>query len=80
MAKVNVTPIFGRIKIVTGHPDYKVQEVQSFSDLKVRKVEVCPDGPGKWQIVDDFPDYRIQMVDHFPDFKIQYVTEFPGPV
>ena len=37
-----------------------------------------PDKPGKWKIVNSFPDYKIQIVNSFPDFKIQYVKSFPG--
>ncbi len=25
-----------------------------------------PDAPGKWQLVDSFPDFKVQWVDSFP--------------
>ena len=50
----------------------------SFADLHVKVVESFPDDPGEWQMVDNFPDYRIQFVESFPDFTIKYVESFPG--
>jgi hypothetical protein len=52
--------------------------VRSFPDLKVKQVSSFADSPGKWKIVNSFPDYKIQIVDSFPDFTIQYVDSFPG--
>ena len=53
--------------------------VDSFADLHVQVVESFPDKPGRWQMVESFPDYKIQFVDSFPDFTIRYVDNFPGP-
>ena len=77
-AKVDVSKVYGRIKIVDSFPDYKVKIVNSFSDLKVQKVDAFANSAGRWQIVDSFPDYKIQIVESFPDFTIQYVSSFPG--
>jgi hypothetical protein len=52
--------------------------VKEAPDLRVQIVKHHPDGPGKWQVVDSFPDYKIQMVDADPDFTIQYVNTLPG--
>lgn len=76
--KPDVSKIYGRIKIVSSFADYRVKVVSHFPDLRVKKVDHFADGPGKWQIVDHFPDYKIQIVDHFPDFTIQWVDHFPG--
>ena len=56
----------------------KVKVVNSFPDIKVKKVSSFPDKIGEWQFVDSFPDFTIQFVDSFPDIKIQYVNSFPG--
>jgi len=56
-----------------------VQVVSSFADLHVQKVTSFPDQPGKWEVVESFPDYKIQIVESFPDFTIKYVESFPGP-
>ncbi|MGB3975488.1 MAG: hypothetical protein WBM02_09160 [bacterium] len=76
--KLDVSRIYGKIKIVTAFADYKVKVVDHFPDLRVKVVDHFPDGPGKWQLVDHFPDYTIQLVDHFPDFTIKWVDHFPG--
>ena len=41
-------------------------------------VSCFPDGPGKWQLVDSFPDFKVQIVGAFADYKITYVGSFPG--
>lgn len=56
-----------------------MQVVSSFADLHVQKVTSFPDQPGKWEVVESFPDYKIQIVESFPDFTIKYVESFPGP-
>lgn len=71
-------PLFGRVKVVTAHADYKVRVVTSFQDLNVKKVTSTPTNAGEWQFVDDFADFTIQFVDAFEDFTICYVTSFPG--
>ncbi len=73
-----IRSIYGRIQIVTTNPDYKVEVVNSFEDLRVQKVDAFPDSTGKWQLVDSFPDYKIQIVKAFGDFKVKWVSSFPG--
>ena len=46
--------------------------VKHFADLKVKVVHSFPDGEGRWQFVDSFPDFTIQYVDAFADFTIQF--------
>jgi len=70
--------LYGKIKVVTAFPDFKVQKVTAFPDLKVQKVTAFPSSCGKWKFVDAFPDFTIQYVDAFPDFKIKFVDAFPG--
>ena len=53
--------------------------MKNFADLHVQVVKNFPNSPGKWKIVDNFPDFKIQIVDNFPDFTIKYVDNFPGP-
>ncbi|NHB96549.1 hypothetical protein [Photorhabdus stackebrandtii] len=50
--KVDVSKIFGKIKIVESFPDYKVKVVENTPDLKVKIVDNFPDKPGKWKFVD----------------------------
>ena len=52
--------LYGKIQIVTSFPDVTVQVVSSFSDINVQVVNSFPDRPGKWQIVDSYPDYKVQ--------------------
>lgn len=76
--KPDLARIHGRIQFVEHGADFEVKVVEHFADLHVQIVEHFPDAPGKWQIVDAFPDYRIRIVEHFPDFTIRYVEHFPG--
>ena len=77
--EVDFSKIRGRIQFVDNSGDYKVKAVESSPDLRVQIVENFSDAPGKWQVVDSFPDYKIQWVDSFPDFTVQYVNSLPGP-
>ena len=70
--------LYGKVKIVTGFPEIKVQKADAFQDLNVQIVNAFPDVCGKWQIVDSFPDFTIQYVNAFPDITIKEVTAFPG--
>jgi hypothetical protein len=73
----NGIPLRGKVKVVTAFADFNVQVVSAFPDIKVKKVEHFPDECGKWQFVDNFPDFTIQYVENFPDFKVQFVENFP---
>jgi hypothetical protein len=70
--------LYGKVQIVDSSPDLKVKQVDAFADLHVQRVDAFPDACGKWQIVDDFPDFKVQFVDSFPDFKVKFVDAFPG--
>lgn len=78
LTKAGVCKLHGKVKIVTSFPKYKIKITNSFPDIKVQKVTSFPDQPGKWQMVDSFPDFTVQIVDSFPDFTVQYVDSFPG--
>lgn len=70
--------LYGRVRIVEHHPDYRVRVVAHHPDLRVRWVEHHADGPGLWKQVEQHPDFTIQFVEHFADFDIQFVDHFPG--
>jgi len=44
---VDVSKIYGKIKVVESLPDYKVKIVESLPDLKVQVVESLANRPGK---------------------------------
>ena len=77
-SSVDVSKIYGKIKIVEHFADFKVKVVEHFADLHVQVVDNFPDKSGEWKMVQHFPDYTIQLVEHFPDFTITYVEHFPG--
>ena len=74
----DLSVIYGKIQLVNRFADYKVQVVEHLADLHVQLVDDFANAPGRWQIVKQFPDYKIQIVNRFPDFKIKYVKTFPG--
>lgn len=54
MTNVDVSRIYGKIKIV-----------DHFADLHVKKVNSFPNSPGKWEFVDSFPDFKIKFFESF---------------
>ena len=70
--------LYGRVQEVTSFPDLKVQIVDAFADIHVKKVTEFPDECGKWQMVTSWPDLTIQYVTNFPDIKVKFVNTFPG--
>lgn len=75
---LNGKPLYGKVQVVKSFADFKVQIVTSFPDLQVMAVRSFPDACGKWQWVNEFPDFTIEYVEAFPDFTIQFVESFPG--
>lgn len=71
-------PLYGKVKIVEHFPDIQVQAVSRFPDLRVLTVEGYANKCGRWEIVDDFPDFTVQFVEHFPDITVQFVEIYPG--
>ncbi len=70
----------GKVKIVERNADIKIKVVNNFPDIKVKSVSNFPDQVGKWQFVDNFPDFTVQYVENFEDIKVQFVENFPGVV
>ncbi|MES0490335.1 MAG: hypothetical protein ABUK01_10105 [Leptospirales bacterium] len=44
----------------------------------MKLVDNFADDCGEWQIVENFPDFKIKFVDNFEDIKIEYVENWPG--
>ena len=70
--------LYGRVKIVSYFPDVTVKMASYFADLRVQKVDMFASSCGRWQFVDNFPDFTIKFVDYFPDITIKFVDMFPG--
>ena len=75
---LNLGRIHGRIEYVTYLADYCVRVVDFGADLRVQLVPYLADAPGKWEIVEELPDYRIKIVEQDEDFTIEYVDSYPG--
>jgi hypothetical protein len=71
-------PLKGKVKVVNSFADFKVKVVENFQDISIKVVNNFPDDCGKWQFVENFPDFTIQYVSDFPDVKIRFVENFPG--
>lgn len=74
----NGIKLYGKVKIVDNFADITVQKTEHFEDLSVQFVKNFPNSCGKWQLVDNFPDFTIKLVNNFPDITIKEVTNFPG--
>ncbi len=74
----NGIPLKGKVKIVNDFADFKVKVVTSFPDIEIKTVNSFPDHCGKWQFVENSPDFTIQFVESFPDIKIKFTEAFPG--
>lgn len=70
--------LFGRVQVVTGFADIKVQKKDALADLDVQFVSAFPNACGEWQLVDSFPDFTVRFVDSFPDITIKEVRVFAG--
>lgn len=75
---IDLNRIFGRIQYVSSFEDHTVRVVEMLPDLRVQEVPFLADAPGKWEIVDAFPDFRIKIVSENEDFTIEYVDMLPG--
>lgn len=71
-------PLYGKVKIVEHHADYKVKIVSSFPDLCVKRVSSFADEVGEWQMVEHHADFTVQFVSYGEDFSIMYVEQSPG--
>ncbi len=71
-------PLYGRVKIVTDLADFDVKIEKDLPDLDVEVVDALPNSCGRWEFVDDLPDFTIRFVDDLPDFTIRFVDALPG--
>ena len=77
--------LYGRIELVksSGAADYKVciTNNSAAADLRVRIVDVQPNRPGLWELVEAAPDFRVYITKHTAeaDLQIQFDADFPGP-
>ena len=77
--EVDVSKVFGRIRIVEGIADFDVKIDNRWPDLRVKIVDNgLPNEPGEWEIVTFAEDFTIRFVDCCEDFTIQFVEEFEG--
>ena len=79
MNRIDVSKIFGRIRLVKRFPDFKVQIVKGPADLEVELVDEALSVPGKWQIVRSNFDYRIMLVKGSPDFTVSSKDSIKPP-
>ena len=63
--------LFGRVKVVESHADFRVKIVTSLPDLEVKKVDYNPHKCGQWRFVENHPDFTVKLVDFNEDFKIR---------
>jgi hypothetical protein len=76
--KCNGTPLYGKVRVVEHHADFKVRIVEHHADLHVQKVEHHANDCGRWQFVEHHEDFSVQFVNHHQDFSIKYVSHHPG--
>lgn len=76
--ELNGRALYGKVQVVKSFADFKVQIVSSFPDLKVQRVGSFPDACGRWQFVNELPDFTVEYVDGLADFTIEFVDSFPG--
>jgi hypothetical protein len=75
---VDLHKLFGRVREVSIGEQYKVRVVNAFEDLRVRKVSLGADGPGRWEMVTIGEDFTVRFVDIGEDFTIRWVDAFEG--
>ena len=65
-------PLYGRVKIVTEYPDFRIQVTDNYPDIVVKIVDEYSHYCCEWQIVNDYPDFTIQFVKDYPDFTVAF--------
>lgn len=75
---VDVSKIFGRIRIVEKIADFDVRIDNRWPDLRVKIVDSLANECGEWELVTYAEDFTIRFVDFGEDFTIQFVDEFEG--
>lgn len=76
--EVDVSKVFGRIRIVEGVADFDVRIVENFPDLRVRVVDSLPNRCGQWEFVTFAEDFTVCFVEHGEDFTVEFVENFEG--
>jgi len=70
--KCNDIPLYGRVKVVENHPDFRVKIVEHHADLQVKKVNYHSKTCGDWYFVENHPDFTVKFVDSHEDFTIKF--------
>lgn len=76
--QINPCDLYGKVKFVSSHADYKVRIVNHHGRLRVKYMKNFADDPGEWQPVIFGEKFRVQIVRSGEDFTIQKVDNFPG--
>ena len=76
--EVDVSKVFGCIRVVDGCADFNVRIVDGFPDLRVRIVDGCADSCGQWEFVTFAEDFTVQFVDFGEDFTVEFVDFAEG--
>ena len=72
-------PLYGRVKIVTEYPDFRIQVTDNYPDIVVQIVDrYYPGECCMWKIVDDYSDFTVQFVDSYPDFTVSFSDHSHG--
>lgn len=83
--KVIARGLYGRIEIVNAPAAANycvyITDITAEADLRVEIVDTFANSPGKWEIVDGAPNFRVYFVKSPAEADIMvYLTKhFPGP-
>ena len=70
---IDLTRMFGRVRIVEKDAHFRVREVRVGEDLKVRRMGIAACRPGQWEFVQHGEDFTVQLVGVGEHFTIRYV-------
>lgn len=70
---IDLTKMFGRVRIVEKDAHFRVREVRVGEDLKVRRMGIASSRPGQWEFVQHGEDFTIQLVGVGEHFTIRFV-------
>jgi len=69
----NGKKLYGRVKVVSAHADFRVEVVDVGEDLRVRRVNGIASACGEWEFTDGIADFTIEYVTVGSDFRIRFV-------
>jgi hypothetical protein len=69
--------LYGKVKVVTSNPDFKVRIVDYSEDISVKNTENDPSRCGEWKFVEYSEDFKVRFVTSGEDFTIKYTTYDP---